>query len=150
MTREDYGYFARITTRWADCDSYGHVNNAQYYSYFDTALTTLLIDRGVLRSAQWNSIGLCVESQCRFHASIDFPANLEVGVRIGRLGEKSIRFELAIFAEGAAQPAASGHFVHVYVDPSTRRPTPLAEGQRAAVADLVRPAQADEGGGEQH
>lgn len=137
MERSAFPYFARVSTRWADCDPYGHVNNVQYYSYFDTALTTLLIERGVLRSQEWDSIGLCVESHCNFHRSIDFPAELEVGVRIGRLGEKSIRFEFGIFTDGEDQAAATGHFVHVYVDPATRRPAPLAEGQRAALADCV-------------
>ena len=137
MARSDYGYFTPVVTRWADCDAYGHVNNAQYYSYFDSALSTMLIERAVLRSPHWNSIGLCIESQCQFHASLEFPATLDVGVRIGKLGGKSIRYELAIFAEGAEEPSATGYFVHVFVDPVTRRPVALVDGQRAAVADLV-------------
>ena len=137
MARSDYGYFTPIVTRWADCDAYGHVNNAQYYSYFDSALTTMLIDRGVLRSTDWDSIGLCIESQCQFHASLEFPARLDVAVRIGKLGGKSIRYELAIFEQRAEQPSATGYFVHVFVDPATRRPVELTPGQREAVADLV-------------
>lgn len=137
MARSDYGYFTSVVTRWADCDAYGHVNNAQYYSYFDSALTTMLIERGVLRSADWNSIGLCIESQCQFHASLEFPATLDIGVRIGKLGGKSIRYELAIFEQGAEQPSATGYFVHVFVDPETRRPVELTQGQREAVTDLV-------------
>ena len=140
MTRSDYGYFARIVTRWADCDPYGHVNNAQYYSFFDSALSKMLVERGVIRAKDWNSIGLCIESQCKFHASLEFPANLDVGVRIGKLGDKSIRYEIAIFEEEAETPSATGYFVHVFVDPDTRRPVPLVQGQRDAVADLVRPA----------
>jgi acyl-CoA thioester hydrolase len=97
----------------------------------------MLVERGVLRSDRWNSIGLCVESQCRFKASLEFPATLDVGVRIGKLGSKSIRYELAIFAEGASEPAATGYFVHVFVDPGTRSPTLLVEGQKNAVRDLV-------------
>lgn len=138
--RENYGYWADITTRWADCDAYGHVNNAQYYSYFDTALTTMLIERGVLRSNLGNSIGLCIESQCQFHAPIEFPATIAAGVRIGHMGGKSLRFEIALFAEGTETPSATGYFVHVYVDPESRRPVALTEAQRAAVADLVVPA----------
>ena len=140
MARADYGYVTQLTTRWADCDAYGHVNNAQYYSFFDTALTTMLVERGVLRSAHWNTIGLCVESQCQFHASLDFPATLDIGVRIGRLGGKSVRYELAIFAGGSDTPSATGYFVHVFVDPVTRRPTDLTQGQRDALADLVHAA----------
>lgn len=138
MARDGYGYFTQLTTRWADCDAYGHVNNVQYYSFFDTALTTMLIERGVLRSPHWNAIGLCVESQCQFHASLDFPATLDVGVRIGRLGGKSVRYEVAIFAAGSETPSATGYFIHVFVDPATRRPVDLSPGQRDALADLVR------------
>ena len=97
---------------------------------------SLLIDRGVLRSHHWNSIGLCVESQSTFRDSLDFPASLDVGVRIARLNEKSIRFELAIFADGAERAAVTGYFVHVYVNPDSRRPIPLTDRQRKAVADL--------------
>ncbi len=139
-TRADFGYWVDSTTRWADCDAYGHVNNAQYYSYFDTALTTMIIARGVIRSPLGASIGLCIESQCNFHAPIEFPATLNAGVRIGHLGSKSIRYEIGLFAEGETKPAATGHFVHVFVDPDTRRPVALTDGQRAAIADLVRAA----------
>lgn len=136
-TRASYGYWTDITTRWADCDPYGHVNNAQYYSYFDTALTTMLIARGVLRSDLGRSIGLCVESQCKFHAPISFPATIAAGVRIGHLGSKSIRYEIGLFEADAQAPSATGYFVHVFVDPDSRRPVALTDAQRAAVADLV-------------
>lgn len=140
MARADYGYFMQVPTRWADCDVYGHVNNIQYYSFFDTTVNAMLVDRGVLRSPHWTSIGLCVESQCQFHGSLYFPQTIDVALRIGRLGTKSVRYEVAIFAAGAEAPAATGYFVHVFVDPETRRPVDLAQGQRDALADLVREA----------
>ena len=139
-TRADYGYWVDIATRWADCDPYGHVNNAQYYSFFDTALTTMIIERGVIRSPEAPSIGLCVESQCQFHAPIDFPGTVNAGVRIGHMGGKSLRYEIALFLEGEDMPAATGYFVHVFVDKADRRPVPLTDRQRAAVADLLVPA----------
>ena len=135
--RADYRYWTPIVTRWADCDAYGHVNNAQYYSFFDTAATTMLIERGVLRHGPGDPIGLVVESQCQFHAPIHFPATLEAGVRIGHLGSKSIRYEIALVPHGGEIPAATGYFVHVFVDPATRQPTALTTRQREAVADLI-------------
>lgn len=134
--REHFGWWMKIASRWADCDAYGHVNNATYYSWFDTALTTMAMERGILRAPGQTSIGLCVASGCEFLAPIGFPQTVDVGVRIGRLGNSSIRYELAIFA-GAEQPAAVCHFTHVYVDATTRKGVALTVAQKVAVADLV-------------
>lgn len=134
--RENYGWGLAIASRWADCDAYGHVNNAIYYSWFDTALTTLAIERGVLRGPA-ASIGLCIASGCEFLASIEFPETVEARVRIGRIGDKSLRYEIALFRDGEAVPAAVGHFTHVFVAPDTRRPVALTPEQKQAMADLV-------------
>lgn len=135
--RSYYRYWAEIGTRWADCDSYGHVNNAQYYSYFDTALTSMLIETGAMRSAARQPIGLCVESQCSFHAPIGFPATIDAGVAISHCGTKSVRYEVGLFPIGEDAPAASGYFVHVFVDPETRRPMALTDQQRLALASVI-------------
>src|SRR3954471_1993499 len=134
--REAYGYGLDIATRWADCDAYGHVNNIIYYSWFDTAVTRMMYERGVL-SADAPAIGLCVESRCEYFAPVDFPQVVEARVRLGRIGEKSLKYEVAIFLPGRDEPAAAGHFVHVFVDRTTRRPTALTQAQKAAVADLA-------------
>lgn len=134
--RANYGWGLYIASRWADCDAYGHVNNAIYYNWFDTALTTMAIERGVLRS-QAGTIGLCIASGCEFLAPIGFPETVEARVRIGRIGDKSLRYEIALFQEGNHIPAAVGHFTHVFVDPATRRPTALTDAQKDAVADLA-------------
>lgn len=135
--RARYRYWQQVPTRWQDGDPYGHVNNVVYYSYFDTALTRMLIDHQVLRGPHWNAIGLCVESQCAFHASITFPETVEAGVRIGRIGGSSLRYELGLFLPGQDAPCATGHFVHVFVDPDSRRPVPLAAPVRAAMRPLM-------------
>ncbi|MGH6978141.1 MAG: acyl-CoA thioesterase, partial [Brevundimonas sp.] len=83
------------------------------------------------------SIGLCVESHCNFLASVEFPQTVQAGVRIGRMGDKSLRFEIGLFLEGQEAPAAVGYFVHVYVDRATRKPVSLTAEQKASVADLV-------------
>jgi len=135
--RKDYKWWMPIASRWSDCDAYGHVNNATYYSWFDTALTTLAIERGILRAPGQTSIGLCIASGCEFLAPVDFPQTVDVGIRLGRIGNSSLRYELAIFWQESETPAAVGHFVHVYVDAATRRSVSLTEKQKAAVTDLL-------------
>lgn len=135
--RWDYKWWMPIASRWSDCDAYGHVNNAIYYSWFDTALTTLAIERGILRAPGQTSIGLCIASSCEFLAPVDFPQTVDVGIRLGRIGNSSLRYELAIFIQDSETPAAVGHFVHVYVDAATRSSVSLTEMQKAAVTDLL-------------
>jgi len=135
--REHFLWWIEISSRWADCDAYGHVNNATYYSWFDTALTSLAIERGILRAPDQTSIGLCISSECQFLAPIGFPETVDVGIRLGRLGSSSITYELAIFAKRAQQPSAVCKFTHVYVDARTREKMMLTDKQKAAVADLV-------------
>jgi acyl-CoA thioester hydrolase len=135
--RENYGWGVDIPTRWADGDPYGHVNNVIYYSWFDTAVTRMLFERKVIWLPDSPSIGLCVESRCEFLAPVTFPEIVEGRVRIGRLGGKSLTYEVGLFLEGREEPAAAGHFVHVFVDRATRRPVALTDEQKEAVADLV-------------
>lgn len=135
--RENYRWHIVIPTRWADGDPYGHVNNVIYYSWFDTAVTKMLFERRIIWLPDSPTIGLCVESKCEFLEPIEFPEAIDARVRIGRMGDKSLRFEVGLFKEGSETPAAVGYFVHVYVDRATRRPLPLTQAQRDAVTDLV-------------
>lgn len=135
--REDYAHALPIQTRWADCDAYGHVNNAIYYAMMDQVVTVFIVENGVIRPAGGTSIGLCVSSGCEFHQSLEFPEIVDARLRIGRLGGKSVRYEIGLFKEGYEEPAATGYFVHVYVDPATRVPVDLTDEQRAALAPLV-------------
>src|SRR6201999_1763440 len=114
--RNHYPWWTEISSRWADCDAYGHVNNAIYYSWFDTALTSLAIERGILRAPNQTSIGLCVSSECQFLAPVGFPETVDVGIRLGRLGTSSITYELAIFGKGADEAAASCWLRSAFVD----------------------------------
>ena len=134
--RHAYPFFTRITTRWMDNDVYGHINNAVYYSFFDTAVNTYLIDRGALDVHDGGVIGLVVETHCNFFAPLQYPNTVEAGVRVTRVGSSSVRYEIGLFADAAATSAASGHFVHVYVDRASRRPTSLPEQLLAALAPL--------------
>ena len=135
--RTAYPHFLPIGTRWMDNDVYGHVNNVVYYSYFDTVVNEYLLRHGVLDFSEGETIGLVVETHCNFFAPVVFPEPIEAGLRVEKLGNTSVRYEVAIFAKGSDEAAAQGHFVHVYVDRVTRRPVPLAEPLVAVLKPLV-------------
>ncbi len=135
--RSDYRHLASIDTRWMDNDAYGHVNNVTYYSYFDTAVNRWLIERGLLDVHASPVFGVVVETGCRFHASLAFPDRVTAGLRVTRLGTSSVRYEIGLFRNAAPRAAATGHFVHVYVDRETRRPVPIPDVVRAALATLT-------------
>lgn len=137
LRRAAFGWGVDIPTRWADGDPYGHVNNIVYYSWFDTAVTRMLYARRALSLHGDGPIGLCVESHCEYFAPVEFPETVEARVRIGRMGAKSLRYEVALFLEGSEEPVAAGYFVHVFVDRETRAATALSEVQRVALSDLV-------------
>jgi len=136
--REGYPYVLEIPTRWADNDIYGHVNNATYYAYFDTAVNRHLTDHGLLLPGESPVVGIVVETMCRFHRSLAFPDTIEAGVRVTKIGNSSVTYGLALFRRGDPEPAATGHFVHVYVDRATRRPVPVPAEVRAGLEPLIR------------
>ena len=135
--RASYKSFLAIPTRWMDNDVYGHVNNVTYYSYFDTAVNEHLVRAAGLDIQAAPTIGLVVETSCRFHKALSFPDVVDAGLRVVKLGNTSVRYEVGLFRRGDEDPAATGHFVHVWVDRATRRPTPVPEGVRSALAALV-------------
>lgn len=135
-TRAGFRHFLSIPTRWMDNDVYGHVNNVVYYAYFDTVINAYLIGEGGLDIHGGQTIGLCVESQCRYREALSFPEVVEAGLRVGHLGRSSVRYEIGLFRAGAGQAAADGHFVHVFVDRGTRRPQPIPERLQEALARL--------------
>jgi acyl-CoA thioester hydrolase len=137
IPRMAYRHFLPITTRWMDNDVYGHVNNVVYYSYFDTVVNEYLIRAGVLDFEHSDTIGLVVETQCNYFAPLVFPQRVDAGLRVAKLGTSSVRYEIGLFSEGESEPAAQGHFVHVYVDRATRRPVSLPEPLRAALAPIA-------------
>lgn len=142
--RSSYRVFRSIPTRWADNDMYGHVNNVIYYSWFDTAVNALLIERGALDIHAGQTIGFVVETQCNYFAPIAFPQTVEAGIRVAQAGRSSVRYEIALFAEGADTAAAQGHFVHVYVDRTTQRPMPLPDAlQQVSIRSGPDPAPHD-------
>ena len=119
-----------------DNDAYGHVNNVVYYSWFDTAVNQFLISSGVLDIERSPVIGLVIETQCNYFASVAFPEPVTAGIRVTRLGNSSVRYEVGIFRDNEESAAAQGHFVHVYVDRETRRPSTLPEAMRALLQTI--------------
>ena len=136
-TRADYAHLSTITTRWMDNDVYGHVNNVTYYSYFDTAVNRYLIEAGVLDIHAGEVIGLVIETHCNYFASLAFPKDVQAGIRVAHIGRSSVRYEIGLFEVGQEAAAATGHFVHVYVDRITRRPVALPPPLRDALQALV-------------
>ncbi len=134
--RERYRRFLTIPTRWMDNDVYGHVNNVVYYSYFDTVVNEYLISSGSLNIEKSRVIGLVVETRCRYFRPITFPDTVHAGLRVARLGNSSVRYEIGLFRNDEETAAAQGHFVHVYVDRETRRPTGLPEKMREALEKI--------------
>ena len=132
-TRSDFRYFDTIDTRWSDNDVYGHVNNVAYYSFFDTVVNRLLIDNGWLHLDGRGPIGLVVETRCQYYASVGYPAVLDIGLTVLKLGNSSVVYQLAVFSEGSEQASAVGQFVHVYVDRPSHMPTPLPTDLRAGL-----------------
>lgn len=139
VTRAEYSRFQSLPTRWMDNDVYGHINNALYYGFFDTAINQYLIAEGGLDINDGKVIGFAVESQCQYLQPLAFPEVLEVGLRVGKLGNSSVRYELAIFKQGDTFAAAVGYFVHVFVDRQTQKPVTMPESLRAALARLMLP-----------
>jgi len=136
--RSAYRHFSAVPTRWMDNDAYGHVNNVVYYSWFDTAVNRYLIEAGALDVQAGAVIGLVVETRCNYFAPLSFPQQVEAGLRVAHLGRSSVRYEVGLFAPGAAGSAAGGHFVHVYVDRATRRPVELLpDALRRALQPLI-------------
>jgi acyl-CoA thioester hydrolase len=123
-----------------DNDVYGHINNVVYYSFFDTAVNGLLIAAGALDIQAGGIIGLVVETHCNYFAPIAFPQAVTAGVRVGQRGRSSVRYEIGLFADDACRSAASGHFVHVYVDRATRRPVTLPEPLAALLQSWTIPS----------
>lgn len=134
--RSEFPHFLEIPTRWKDNDLYGHVNNVVYYSYFDTVINEYLIRQGGLDIHRGGVVGIAVETFCRFHRSLSFPETIDAGLRVGHLGNSSVRYEIGLFKQNEDKPSATGHFVHVFVDRANQKPTVIPAEIHAALVRL--------------
>ena len=135
--REQYRRFLPLTLRWMDNDVFGHVNNAHYYSLFDTAVCEFLVGRGILTWRGSDHFMVVAESGCRYHSEVAFPDDVTAGLRVMRLGKSSVRYDIGVFRNEDDVASAEGFMVHVCVSAETRRPAPLPDHWRAALQQLV-------------
>lgn len=135
-TRDDYHYFLTLQSRWMDNDLYGHVNNVTYYSYFDTVVNYFLIEKGGLDIQAATVIGVVVESHCNYSRSVAYPDLIHCGLRVGHLGNSSVRYEVGIFKDTDHEAAAAGHFVHVFVERDSNKPVPIPKKIRDALENI--------------
>jgi acyl-CoA thioester hydrolase len=136
-SRDDYPVYYPISTRWADNDIYGHINNVTYYAYFDTAANRYLIEEGGLDITDGSIVGYVVSSGCAYHAPISYPEELEAGVRVDKLGNSSVQYGIAIFRKGDQTAAAHGHFVHVFVDRAEDKSVSIPATMRQALEKIL-------------
>ncbi|MFZ5560389.1 MAG: acyl-CoA thioesterase [Pseudomonadota bacterium] len=139
--RQAFPHYMPLATRWMDNDVFGHVNNVQYYSYFDTAVNHYLIKSGWLDLHHGEVVGLVVETKCSYAVSIAFPDELDIGLRVEKLGNSSVRYGIGIFRQGEQLAAAEGYFVHVYVDRKTSTPVRVP----AALCRVLQPLLVESG-----
>jgi acyl-CoA thioester hydrolase len=135
--RTDYRYFHAITTRWMDNDVFRHVNNVNYFSFFDTAVTYFEMTSGVADLLEGPVHCVVAEAMCRYHSSVAFPDRITVGIRVARIGGSSVRYEIGVFRNDDDEAAAEGYFVHVFVDRATQRPAPVPEASRAILQTIM-------------
>lgn len=135
--RTDYRWFHHITTRWMDNDVFRHVNNVNYFSFFDTAVTFFETSTGAVDLLDGEVRCVVAEVQCRYHASIAWPDQVYVGIRVARIGGSSVRYEIGIFRNDDAEAAAEGHFVHVFVERGSQRPTPIPANAREILQTIA-------------
>lgn len=137
LSKSAFPYFRQVQTRWMDNDMYGHVNNAVYYSYFDTVINNYLIEANLIDPANGQLVGLAVETGCSYFSEISYPDVIHAGLRVGHLGRSSVRYEVGLFREDAKLTAAFGRFTHAYVDRATRKPIELPTDMRDELRKLV-------------
>jgi acyl-CoA thioester hydrolase len=135
--RGDFPVLRDVPTRWSDEDVYGHVNNVVHYLMFDTAVNGWLIEASGTDIRQLPALGVVVETSCRYFAELRFPDLVSCGIALSRRGRTSVTYRLALFGPRHDEPAAVGRFVHVYVDPATRRPVPVPEPIAVALRELA-------------
>jgi acyl-CoA thioester hydrolase len=133
-----YPHHSVISLRWKDNDVYGHVNNVEYYSFFDTVINEYLITVAGLDIHDGAVIGLCAESHCAFKAAIAYPGEIRAGLAVEHLGTSSVRYAVGLFDASSSRLLAEGWFVHVFVDRAERRSTPIPDPIRASLEAIRR------------
>src|SRR5262245_19440276 len=134
--RAEYPYLRKVTSRWMDNDVYGHINNAHYYSYFDSVINEYLISEGAL-DIHGAVVGFMVSSQCDYFGPLSYPGIVDIGLRAERIGNSSVTYAVAAFAENEDAARAAGSMTHVFVDRGTSKPVPLPAAMRRALEAIA-------------
>ncbi len=135
--REDYPFYYSLSTRWRDNDVYGHINNVIYYEYFDTAVNKWLIENDLLDFKYGDKIGYIVSSGCDYFSPISHPSEVFAGIRVGKIGNSSVIYEIGLFAGKHNLASAQGFFTHVYVNRKTQRPIALSNNFKNKLTELL-------------
>ncbi len=138
--RDGFSIFYSLNTRWADNDIYGHINNVAYYAFFDSVVNRFLIEEGGMRLGHDNVVGYVVNSSADYFSPLTYPQELELGLRISRMGEKSVTWEIGVFAHGAALSSVTGRFTHAFVDREANKSAAIPSGIRRAIEALKSPS----------
>jgi acyl-CoA thioester hydrolase len=131
LTRKDFPYRMTIPSRWGDNDMLGHINNVVYYRYFEAIVVRFQMQEAGVDWLKDRISPQAVETLCRFHRPLSFPETVEAGLKVERVGNSSVTFAIALFGEAVESPAATGHFVHVFVDSQTLKSQPIPADKRA-------------------
>lgn len=137
--RSDYRVWRRATTRWADDDVYGHLNNARYFELIDTAVNAHLTQATGVDIRELDAVGVVAEVSCRFFTEMGYPEPVDMGLAVEKLGTSSVIYRIGLFQGAGDKASAEGRFVHVYIDntdpdgPSV----PIPEQIRAALEPLT-------------
>lgn len=135
--RENFRHFLPIQVRWNDLDAYRHVNNARYHAFFDSVIMHYLTIAGGFDLLDGEVVPFTVENMCRFHRPLQFPDVIDAGLRVSRIGNSSVRYELGLFRAGVTEVCATGYFVDVFVDRGSSQPVPMPAALRAHLAQLL-------------
>ena len=137
--REGFAIFYSLNTRWADNDIYGHINNVAYYAFFDSVVNRFLIEEGGMRPGHDNVVGYVVNSSADYFSPLTYPQELELGLRIDRMGEISVTWEIGVFAQGAELSSVTGRFTHAFVDREANKSAAIPSDIRRAIEALPSP-----------
>lgn len=137
-SRDDFGLFRRLPAAMPEKDNQGHLNNAAHGSLFDIAVNGWLIEEELLDPKGRGPVGLVVETSCSYFSELAFADKVVAGIRVAHVGTSSVRYEIALFRGEEERCVAQGRFVHVYVDPASRKPQPLSQAFRVKLEDYIK------------
>ena len=134
----DFPFRHPFRVRYAETDAQGVVFFGNYLIYFDTAISEYFRALGYDYANQVRDTGTdfhVVRASVEYHAPLRYDDEIEVGVKVSRLGKASLGFAVAIFAKDSGEPASTGEIVWVNADQSTGKSTPAPESLRKLIAE---------------